>query len=82
MTHQLFSCERSVNSQNSRFTNFGLVSQLFFHNNSFHTFGLPAWELLELLHDLFRTIFSAYLIDELAFEVGTNRCHKGEVFRL
>jgi hypothetical protein len=22
------------------------------------------------------------VIDELAFEVGTNRCHKGEVFRL
>jgi hypothetical protein len=29
-----------------------------------------------------RASVPAISIDELAFEVGTNRCHKGEVFRL
>jgi hypothetical protein len=28
------------------------------------------------------TKFGIKIIDELAFEAGTNRCHKGEVFRL
>jgi hypothetical protein len=63
MTHQLFPCECSVNSHNSWVTDFGCIINKHLFHNSFHTFGLLAWELLELSHNLLPTIIcSAYFL--------------------